>query len=69
MYLVHMTKDNERWDLISWRYYKSVEYVPDLIEANPHLGIKAVLPSGAKIAVPLIKAAKAWVDLLPPWKR
>lgn len=70
MYLNHLTKDGDRWDLIAWRYYGDVNQVPLLIEANPHVPVVEVLPGGLNLAIPVIELdAATALEELPPWKR
>lgn len=67
-YLIHRTREGERWDLIAWQYYRDVRQVPALMAANPHAPVAPTLPSGLKIVVPIISAASV-TGSLPPWRR
>jgi phage tail protein X len=66
--IIHTTQDNDRWDLIAWRYYRDVTQTAALVAVNPHAPRAGLLPAGLKIVVPLIERA-ATSDALPPWKR
>lgn len=71
--LEHVTSANERWDTLSWRYYGTPFAYGRIIAANPALDIKAVLPSGVVVLIPLLSLAETTQstaeDDLPPWKR
>lgn len=69
--LIHITTDGERWDMIAWRYYRDVRQMTRLIEANPHLAARPILPGGQRVIVPIITRAPATIDptRLPPWRR
>lgn len=69
MYITHITRDGDRYDLLADRYYGDVARMPDIIEANPHAPIAGVLPSGITLAIPVIEVAADTAEELPPWKR
>lgn len=69
MYLTHITRDGDRWDLIAWRYYRDVTQMPRLIEANPHVAITETLMAGIPLSIPVIEPAGTVQEELPPWKR
>ncbi|MDD3938077.1 tail protein X [Rhodoferax sp.] len=66
-YLLHTTREGERWDVIAWQYYRDVGQVPALLAANPHAAQAALLPSGLVLRVPLIARATV-VAAVPPWR-
>ncbi|MDR6952684.1 phage tail protein X [Ancylobacter sp. 3268] len=74
-YLVHPTKDGDRWDLLAYRYYGDVSLQGELINANRALFFDAmtiplILPSGLDIIVPIRERPTAVsTAALPPWKR
>ncbi len=68
--MIHITTEGERWDLIAWRYYRSVAEMTRLLEANPHLAAMPTLPAGRQVVVPLItRDDAASTEALPPWRR
>ena len=74
-YLEHVTVLNDRWDLIAWKYYRSVRLQSKIIAANralflgpPVTRIPAILPAGLVIRVPVLEEAFD-ESRLPPWKR
>ena len=44
----YITKDNDRWDLISNQFYNTPTLYEEIIKANPDVKILPVLPSGIK---------------------
>ena len=69
-YLDHITKDGERWDAISYRYYGDPHRYEEIIKANPGVKIHRILPGGLSLRIPLIDGARRIAaDDLPPWKR
>ena len=77
---LHVTKEGERWDLIAFRYYRTVTRMSGLIAANRALflsdempgatAVPAILPSGLKLIVPIVDEETLAEDVnLPPWKR
>lgn len=70
MYLTHITAEDDRWDLLAWRYYRDVRQIPLLIEANPHAPIRETLPGGLTLRIPQIAAVDSdYLEALPAWKR
>lgn len=69
-YLEHFTSDGERWDTLAWQYYGDAHKYGPIIEANPHAPLAPVLPSGLKLAIPLLDVSETVSqEDLPPWKR
>ncbi|HEY0155450.1 MAG TPA: tail protein X [Longimicrobium sp.] len=72
-HLVHVTKEGERWDQLSWKYYGDPNRYEELVTANPDVPIIPILPGGVSLRVPFLGEdlnVEAFpVDLLPPWKR
>ncbi len=62
------TIQGDTWDILSIRAYGSVEFIDDLIRANPDQRMVTIFSSGVEIEVPKIDTAQA-VTNLPPWKR
>ena len=42
-YYTYITKDNDRWDLISNKFYKTPTLYEEIIKANPNVGIAQCL--------------------------
>ena len=69
MYLTHLTKDGDRWDLIAWHYYRDISQVPRLLDANSHVPITETLTGGIRLSIPVIEVASETLEELPPWKQ
>jgi phage tail protein X len=67
-YHVYVTHDEDRWDLIAYRYYGDALRMEPLIAANPNIPIHRVLPSGLQILVPIL-AEQSSTGVLPPWRQ
>lgn len=68
----YITEENDRWDLIAFKAYGDATKIQGIIDANPAVPIRAVLPAGLIINVPVIddtQAESATATNLPPWKR
>ena len=61
-YLIHRTKDGDRWDLLAQRYYGDPFHLAPLLGANPGHAAKALLEAGLELAVPIIEQA----EVAPP---
>ena len=69
-YLEHVTSEGERWDTLAWRYYGDPNRYEPIIVANPGVAITPVLPSGIRLAIPLLEVSEAQpAEDLPPWRR
>lgn len=67
----YITRPGDRWDLISYRAYGTVEKMGDIILANPEVVVDEVIPEGTLLQIPIVPAVEVKMDaeLLPPWKR
>lgn len=74
-HFLHITGPGERWDQIAARYYGNGGLTHVLTRANRHLfaetiePVPPVLPTGARIIVPVLPVETVDPMLLPPWKR
>lgn len=69
-YLQYLTKDNDRWDNISYKHYGNPYQYNIILEANPGVRIVPRLPAGVLLRIPIIEATQILThELLPPWKR
>ena len=69
MYLTHLTKDGDRWDLIAWHYYRDFSQVSRILDANPHVPITETLTGGIRLSIPVVEVASETLEELPPWKQ
>lgn len=67
-YLLHITKADERWDLLAWQYYGDPTDYNPIIMANPGVTIESVFEAGMSIAVPILQNSAVVTVDLPPWK-
>jgi phage tail protein X len=69
-YLVHQTKDGDRWDLLAWHYYGDALRFEVIVVANPHVPIVPILDAGLQLAIPiLVEEETVAAEDLPPWKQ
>lgn len=68
-YYSYITKDNDRWDLIAYKFYKNSAMYEEIIKANPNVEIEAILPAGIKLKIPVIEESETIKFELPPWKK
>jgi len=67
-FLRHTTGPRDRWDLLADTYYGDpLRYAP-LLQANPDLGIPAILPEGVVVWVPILDEPVLGTAGLPPWR-
>ena len=68
-YYSYVTKDNDRWDLISQHFYNTPTLYEEIIKANPSVKILPILPAGVKLKIPILDESETIKFELPPWKR
>ena len=68
-YYSYITKDNDRWDLISNQFYNTPTLYEEIIKANPNVKVVPVLHSGIKLKIPILDESETIKFELPPWKR
>lgn len=69
-FITHITKVQERWDSIAYKYYGNCYKVAPLIMSNPHLAIGYYIPANSKVIVPILNdtQSNAKNEELPPWR-
>jgi len=67
-YYNYITKDNDRWDLISYKYYNDSTLYETIITANPDVEITPTLGAGIKLKIPVIETTDEVSTDLPPWR-
>ncbi|MBR6126095.1 tail protein X [bacterium] len=65
----YVTKDNDRWDLISHHFYNTPTLYEAIIKANPNVEITPILPAGVKLKIPILDESETIKFELPPWKK
>lgn len=68
-YYSYITTDNDRWDLISYKFYNTPNLYEQIIKANPNIPIKPVLQAGIKLKIPILNESETIKFELPPWKK
>lgn len=69
MIVFHVTQEGERWDQLAYRFYGNPLAYELIIQANPYVPLYEVLPSGIKLAIPLLEKVQTSTEDLPPWLR
>ena len=64
----YITKENDRWDLISYKFYNNPTLYEEIIKANPETPKDAVLQSGIKLKIPVLETGNQIKFDLPPWR-
>ncbi len=68
-YYSYITKDNDRWDLIAYKYYKTPTLYEEIIKANPEVKVTPLLDSGIKLKIPVLEESETIKFETPPWKK
>jgi len=68
-YYSYITKDKDRWDIISNKYYKTPTLYEEIIKANPEVPIEPILQAGIKLRIPILEESETIQFDLPPWKK
>ncbi|WP_297488721.1 tail protein X [uncultured Cetobacterium sp.] len=61
----YITKQNDTWDLISYKVYKSHEYIEVLKDANSDLSKIVIFPPELAIVIPTINISSTGDE--PTW--
>jgi phage tail protein X len=64
----YITKDNDRWDSIAYKFYQDATKYEVIIQANPSVPITPTLESGIKLKIPVLDANNEITFELPPWR-
>ena len=65
----YITRDGDRWDMISQKYYSTPNLYEEIIKANHEIQIEPVLNAGIKLKIPVIEESETIQFELPPWKK
>lgn len=68
-FVEYVTQEGDRWDLIALRMYGDGDAYEPIIRANPHVPIRAVLPGGIRLVIPVRETPVLSDPAVPPWKR
>lgn len=64
----YITKENDRWDLISYKFYNNPSLYEEIIKANPEVPKDAILQSGIKLKIPVLEAKTQISFNNHPWR-
>lgn len=67
-YTEYITKENDRWDLISYLHYGTPNFYEEIIRANSKVSLDPILLSGIKLKIPVLEIESNIQFELPPWK-
>ncbi len=68
-YYTYITRDGDRWDMISHKYYSNPNLYEEIIKSNPEVPIEPVLDAGIKLKIPVLEESETIQFELPPWKK
>jgi phage tail protein X len=68
-FLIHISADGDRWDLLAWNYYGDATLFGPIVMANSTIPIEPVLSAGLSVVIPVLASANLTPINLPPWKR
>lgn len=68
-YYTYITRDEDRWDMISQKYYNNPNLYEEIIKANPEVSIEPVLDAGIKLKIHVLEESETIQFELPPWKK
>lgn len=68
-YYTYITKQDDRWDLIAYKFYKNANQFEQIIQANPNIERTAILSAGIKLKIPVINESSTISFDSPPWKK
>ena len=65
----YITKDGDRWDSISYKFYDNPNLYEEIIKANPTVLNDPVIESGIKLKIPVLDTSQTIQFELTPWKK
>lgn len=65
----HICIGPTRWDWLAWKAYGDSTKIAEIADANPNLEVRALIPSGTRVVVPIVEVQDVDVIGLPPWKQ
>ena len=68
-YYTYITRDEDRWDMISQKYDNNPNLYEEIIKANPEVSIEPVLDAGIKLKIHVLEESETIQFELPPWKK
>lgn len=68
-FYTYITKDSDRWDLISYKFYNNPTLYEEIIKANPTVSKNPLLPAGLKLKIPVLETSETIKFDNPPWRK
>lgn len=65
----YITKEGDRIDILSHKFYGSQAGINVIAAANPHVPLDAIYPLNTELDIPIIERTRIINQNLPPWKR
>jgi hypothetical protein len=65
----HTCIGDTRWDTLAHLAYGDFSKITELADVNRNLDVRAIIPSGTIVNVPIIEMVESDVIGLPPWKQ
>lgn len=65
--LIHTCNEHDRFDLIAYRYYGTIDEMGRIIDVNAHLALTESLDAGTTVFVPIILKSQSTSKNMPPW--
>lgn len=65
----HTCIGDTRWDTLAHLAYGNFSKIKEIADANTNLDVRAIIPSGTIVNVPIIEVVESDVIGLPPWKQ
>ena len=67
-YIIRKSKQGDRWDEYAYEYYGDCYRYPEIISANPEIGISPFIPADVDIIIPFQdESTNIKNEGLPPW--
>lgn len=68
-FTLYTTREGDTWSGIAFKAYGNVNYMTNIIEANPYASLHHILPGGIRLLIPVLDLPSMDPLNLPPWKR
>lgn len=66
-YIHHVTTQDDRLDLISFKYFGHIDMMSAIVALNPNLPLTDSLPAGLTVNVPVYTTTDTTESELKPW--
>ena len=66
-YILYKAKQNDRWDILAYRFYGDMYRQKELIEANGHVKLTPSIEEGEQLFIPILEDLPT--TSIPIWKQ